>query len=194
MKLWKFSDLFPVAQTPQRKYKDAEDPQRFRRLIWLLVYHSIFKHTPHFCLRSLRIWILRGFGAKIGYGCKVAPSCFVWAPWNLIMGNFACLGNGVDCYSVATITLEDYTTVSQRAFLCTASHDISSIERPLFFRDIRLCEHSWVCAESFVGPGVNVGRGAVLGAKSVVTRDVEPWAVMVGNPARKIKSRTISTK
>jgi putative colanic acid biosynthesis acetyltransferase WcaF len=136
--------------------------------------------------------ILRLFGAKIGKGCKIAPSCFVWAPWNLQMGNYACLADGVDCYSVSLISMMDYSTVSQRAFLCGASHDISKIERPLIHRPIVISKHAWICAEAFVGPGVIVGEGAVVGSRGVVMKSVEPWVVIAGNPAVKIKDRKIS--
>jgi putative colanic acid biosynthesis acetyltransferase WcaF len=176
---------------PSRIYVDAPVPGKKKRLIWAVVYWSLFKHTPRFFLGAWRLSLLRLFGAKIGSGCKVAPSCFVWAPWNLEMGNYACLGDGVDCYNVDKIVLGDYSTVSQRAFLCSASHDISKIERPLFHKPIRIDTHAWVCAEAFVGPGVTVGEGAVVGARAVVMKPVEPWAVMVGNPAVKLKSREI---
>lgn len=177
---------------PQRIYIDAPSEGRLRRLLWTAVYFFVFKRTPRFCMGGVRRKILRLFGAKIGKGCKIAPSCFVWAPWNLEMGNFACLADGVDCYSVDRILMMDYSTVSQRAFLCGASHDITKIERPLFHRPIVISKHAWICAEAFVGPGVIVGEGAVVGAGSVVMRSVEPWAVMMGNPSVKIKSREIT--
>jgi len=162
-----------------------------RRLIWETVYLLLFRPTPRFALGKWRLFLLRRFGAKIGAGCRVAPSCFVWAPWNLEMGIYACLADGVDCYSQAKITLGDYSTVSQRAFLCTASHDISSLERPLFSESITIADHAWVCAEAFVGPGISIGEGAVIGARAVVTRDVAPWKIMAGNPAHVIGDRQI---
>jgi len=136
--------------------------------------------------------LLRLFGASIGEGCKVAPTCFVWAPWNLEMGTYACLGDGVDCYSVAKIILGDYSTVSQRSFLCTATHDINTLKRELVSKPITIEGHAWVGAEAFVGSGVYIGEGAVVGARAVVVGDVNEWTVVAGNPAKFIKKRRIT--
>lgn len=179
------------ATSVERIYVDAPIPGKRKRLLWSVVYLIFFKPTPRFCLGKWRNFLLTVFGAKIGTGCKVAPTCFVWAPWNLVMGNYACLGDGVDCYAVDKITLEDYSTVSQRAFLCGASHDIKKIERPLFHKPIVIKKHAWICAEAFIGPGVTVGEGSVVGARAVIFKDVDNWSVMAGNPALKIKERKL---
>lgn len=164
---------------------------RARRMLWGIVYHLFFKPTPRFIFKAWRRWLLRRFGAKIGQGAHIAPSCFVWAPWNLSMGDYACLGDGVDCYSQSEITLGDYSTVSQRSYLCTASHDIRQFSRPLISSPITIAPHAWVCAEAFIGPGVEIGEGAIVAARAVVVRDVAPWKVMGGNPAREIGQRRI---
>jgi putative colanic acid biosynthesis acetyltransferase WcaF len=161
-------------------------------LVWLVVYYFLFRWTPSFCLHTWRICLLRLFGATIGHGCKVAPSAFVWAPWNLTMGDFCCLAGHTDIYTVDSITIASNVTVSQRSFLCTASHDICSLRRPLTHKPIAIGEHAWVCAEAFVGPGVTIGEGSVVAARGVVTRDVAPWTVVGGNPAKKIKDRDVN--
>lgn len=162
---------------------------RFRRAIWGIAYYTLFRPTPRFILGGWRRFLLRRFGAEIGAGAVIAPSCFVWAPWNLRMGVHACLGGGVDCYNQAMITLGDYATVSQRAFLCTASHSISSVERPLVSGPIAIGSHAWVCAEAFVGRGVTIGVGAVIGARSALFGSAEPWQVYQGNPAVRLYER-----
>ncbi|MCK0195606.1 putative colanic acid biosynthesis acetyltransferase [Ancylobacter sp. 6x-1] len=167
---------------------------RVKRLIWGGVYFLFFRPTPRFCLEKWRLFLLRAFGAKIGHGSRVAPSCTVWAPWNLTMGNYACLADGVDCYSIAPISLGDYSTVSQRSFLCSASHDPYLLERPLFAKPISIASHAWVCAEAFIGPGITVAEGAVVGARAVVVKNVEPWTIVAGNPARLIKKRVIERR
>lgn len=176
----------------QRIYVD-EMPRRLkmRRLLWQVVRAFLFRPTPRFALNGWRLSLLRLFGAQIGEGCRVAPDCNVWAPWNLRMGVYACLADGVDCYSHDRVELGDYSTVSQRSFLCTASHRISSLERPLFSRPIRIQPHAWVCAEAFIGPGITIAEGAVVGARAVVTRDVEKWTIVAGNPARRIGLRPL---
>ena len=136
--------------------------------------------------------MLRLFGAKIGNNCVVHPSCKVWQPWNLTIGDYVALAEHVDCYSVDKIVIGACATISQGAYLCCASHDIASPTMELIYRPIVIESQAWVAARAFVGPGVTVGEGAVIGACAVVTKDVEPWTVVAGNPARFIKKRVIA--
>jgi putative colanic acid biosynthesis acetyltransferase WcaF len=99
----------------------------------------------------------------------------------------SCLGDYVDCYTVDRVTLEPYATVSQYAFLCTASHDYTVKNMPVTTAPIKIGQQAWVAADAFVGPGVTIGEGAVVGARASVFRSVEPWTVVGGNPARIIK-------
>ena len=107
------------------------------------------------------------------------------------MKDHACLASGVDCYNAALIELGVNATVSQRAFLCTASHDITSPCHEQIERPIMIADRAWVAAEAFIGPGVTVGKGAVVGARAAVFKDVEPWTVVGGNPARVLKKRVL---
>lgn len=174
----------------QRIYIDSMPRAlRVRRLVWSVVYALLFRPTPRFACEGWRRFLLRQFGATIGKGCRIAPTCFVWAPWNLRMGVYACLGDGVDCYTHGEVTMGDYSTVSQRSFLCTASHDINYLARPLIFSPIMIGAHAWICAEAFVGPGVEVGEGAIVAARAVVVRSVAPWTIIGGNPGRIIGHR-----
>ncbi len=103
------------------------------------------------------------------------------------MGEGSCLADYVNCYSVDRVTLESHTTVSQYTFLCTASHDYTISEMPLVTAPIRIGRGAWVAADVFIGPGVTIGERAVVGARASVFRDVDPWTVVGGNPARIIK-------
>jgi len=108
------------------------------------------------------------------------------------MGEHSCLANDVDCYCVAPIVLGAHSIVSQYSYLCTATHDYTDPGFPLIARPITIGAHAWVAAGAFVGPGVTVGEGAVIGARSATFKDVPPWAVVAGNPARKIKDRVLT--
>lgn len=108
------------------------------------------------------------------------------------MGQFSAMGDAVDCYTVSKITIGSKVAISQRAFLCTGTHDISDLRRPLVSKPIVIHDHAWVCAEVFIGPGLTVGEGAVIGARSAVFKNVEPWTVNGGNPAKFIRRRTIA--
>lgn len=161
---------------------------RFGRLLWLIVAATLFRWSPVPCF-GFRRWLLRSFGAKVHPSAVVYPSCRVWAPWNLELGERACLGRDVDCYSVDRVVLEQDVTVSQGAYLCTASHDIDVPNRPLTTKAILVRRGAWIFARAMVGPGVTVGEGSCVGACAVVMRDTPPFSVVAGNPARIIRER-----
>jgi putative colanic acid biosynthesis acetyltransferase WcaF len=170
------------------KFKD-----KLARTLWAAVYHALFRVSPvpfHFWRRL----ILRVFGATIEQGANAYPKCIIWAPWNLKMGKYSCLANHVDCYNVAPVALRDFSTVSQYSFLCTATHDYESPRFDLIAKPITVGNQAWIAAGAFVGPGISIGDGAVVGARSSVTRDVAPWTVVAGNPARLIKHRVIRSR
>lgn len=108
-----------------------------------------------------------------------------------MVGDEASIAHSVDCYNVGLIQIGSHATVSQYAFLCGASHDISDPNMMLISAPIHIDDQAWVCAGAFISPGVHIHQGAVVGARSVVTRDVEPWTVVAGNPARHIRVREL---
>jgi putative colanic acid biosynthesis acetyltransferase WcaF len=133
--------------------------------------------------------LLRLFGAKIGRGVQVMPSVKIWAPWNLSISDFSTVSHGVDLYNVDRVEIGRHATVSQRAFLCTASHEIDHPNMPLITAPIKICDGAWVCAEAYIHPGVTLGTDAVVGVRSVVLHDVPDRQVVGGNPARLIRER-----
>jgi|CXWL01.1.fsa_nt_gi putative colanic acid biosynthesis acetyltransferase WcaF len=163
---------------------------RIMRVVWDLTYLLLFRYTPR-PLHRWRIFILRCFGAQIGQHCHVYPKVKIWAPWNLEMHDYACLANDVTCYSQAKITVQERAIVSQGAHLCTGSHDYNDPDFPLFARPITIGKDAWVCTDAFIGPGVTVGEGAVLGARAAAFKDLQTWQVYSGNPAQPIKQRQI---
>lgn len=178
--------------TAQRLYVDSlSRNNKIARALWQIVRALFFTPFPGPLFKRWRIFLLRRFGATIGQGCKVDASCKIWWPGNLIMGDYACLADSVDCYNVSPITIGNYATVSQRAFLCSASHATNTLSRPLVHAPITIKTHAWVCAEAFVGPGVIVHEGAVLGARGLAMRDLDTWTIYAGNPARPLKKREI---
>ncbi len=164
---------------------------RMLRFLWQLVWLFLFKLTPSLALNGWRCALLRLFGADLRATIGVSPTCRVWAPWNLHIGEFVSLGQNVDLYSVSPITIGSQVVISRDAYICTASHDISSSSMELTYKPIVIGSYVWIAAKAFVGPGVTIGEGAVVGACAVVTKDVEPWTVVAGNPAKFIKKRVI---
>lgn len=174
------------------KYNDAISlSNKLLRMLWNVVYWILFRPSIGPLFYKWRIFILRCFGAKIDWSAHVYAGAKIWAPWNLIMGENSCLSSDVDCYNVDIVLIGSNVVVSQKAYLCTASHEITHVAYPLITSPIIIKDQAWVAAEAFVGMGVTIGEGAVVGARSVVTKNVEPWTVVGGNPARFIKKRII---
>lgn len=163
---------------------------RLMRAVWGVVYALLFRPSP----RPLHVWrafLLRCFGARLGKQCHVYPKARIWAPWNLRMDDHAGMADDVICYSIAPITLGERVVVSQGVHLCTGTHDYEDPLFQLVARPIYVGAKAWLCTESFVGPGVTVGEGTVIGARSVVTKDMPAWTVCAGHPCRPIKPRTL---
>lgn len=161
---------------------------RIRRLIWSLAWLVLAAWTPSFFWRW-RGMVLRLFGAKIHHTAIVRASARIWWPGHLTMAEHASLGPGAICYNVAPVILGAYAIVSQRAHLCTAGHDVDDADFPLVARPITIGARAWVAAEAFVGPGVELGEGAVLGARGVAFKSLDAWTIHGGNPARLLRSR-----
>ncbi len=167
---------------------------RIARAIWGVVYIFLFRPFGTKVFRAWRNFILRCFGSKLHSGAGVYASVKIWCPWNLEMEDNAWLGPHVDCYNAARIKIGKDATVSQGAFLCTATHNIYSKEHELITAPIFISSQAWVAANAYIGPGVTIGEGAVVGATASVYKDVEPWSVVGGNPAKFIKKREIITE
>ena len=137
-------------------------------------------------------FILRCFGARLAKTAVVYSSTRIYAPWNLEMGEHSCLADDVDCYNVDKVKVGANTTISQKSYLCTASHDITKPNLPLITAPITIEDQVWIGADAFIGMGVTVRQGAVVGARASVYKDVEGWTVVGGNPAKFIKERKIT--
>lgn len=174
------------------RYRDALSlKNKMARAVWIAFAAVFFRPFAGPLFRYYRAAVLRVWGARIGRRCAIAAGVKIWAPWNLTVGNYVAVANGAELYGVASIALGDHSTISQGAYICTASHDITSKLKPLVFKPICIDSFSWVCARAIVLPGVTVGEGAVVGAGAVVTKDVVPWTVVGGNPAKVIGKREL---
>ena len=161
----------------------------FLRVLWGFG-KVVFRLTPRPCF-GLRRAILRSFGATVGSNVNIYPSALIYYPWNLEVGDGSSIGEWALVYNLGSVTIGERTTISQRAHLCAGTHDYRNPVLPLIKPPIVIGDEVWVCADAFIGPNVTVANGAVVGACSVVTRDVEPLAVVAGNPAKYVKTRVI---
>jgi putative colanic acid biosynthesis acetyltransferase WcaF len=161
-------------------------PNKLGRLLWWVVHAVLFRYSPR-PLHQWRSFLLRCFGARLGTGCHIYGSAKIWAPWNLECGSWACIANDAEIYNPARVFLGEGAMVSQGAFLCAASHDYADPAFPLIHEAIVVGNRAWVAARAVVLMGVKIGEGSVIGAGSVVTKDVPPNTVCAGNPARVVK-------
>lgn len=163
---------------------------RVSRQVWNWVWLLLFRPSPRPC-HAWRAFLLRLFGARIGRHVHVYPAARIWAPWNLEIGSHVGVADGVTIYNMNSIKIGDYCVISQGAHLCGGSHDYNSANFQLVAAPIVLQPRVWICAEAFIAPGVTIAQGAVVGARSVVTRSLpQSWAVYAGMPAKKIGERT----
>ncbi|MCA0132440.1 LbetaH domain-containing protein [Winogradskyella alexanderae] len=162
------------------------------RLLWTLVWTLLARPLPRSLGKGWKRFLLRLFGAKIHKTAHVYSSVRIYMPWNLEMAEYSCLAPEVDCYNVAKITIGAHSTVSQKTYLCSASHDITKTDQPLIHKPIIIDDQVWVGANAFIGMGVTLGQGAVVGARAAVFKDVAPWTIVGGNPAKIIKKRVLS--
>ncbi len=145
-------------------------------------------------MHGWRRFLLRIFGAKIGARVRVYPSVRIWAPRNLLIGDSVTVGPKATLYSVDLIELHDNVIVSQGAHLCSATHDICAKDFALLCGPIIVHENAWVASEAFVCPGIKIGQSAVVGARSIVTKNVAAYSVVAGNPAKVIGQRPVDAR
>ena len=165
---------------------------QIKRLVWNMVWFIFVRPFPKRTANQWNLLLLRCFGAKVHKTAVVYSSAKIYMPWHLEMHENSCLAAEVDCYNVNKVILKANTIVSQKAYLCTASHEINNRNFQLITAPIILEDQSWVGASAFIGMGVTIGQGAVVGATASVYKDVPSWTVVGGNPAKFLKNRNIS--
>lgn len=165
---------------------------KVKRVLWNVIFAILFRPFPTMAFWRWRWLLLRCFGAKVSMYGHVYASAKIWAPWNLVIEEGGCLGPDTICYNQAEVSIGKNAIVSQYAYLCTAGHDVDRricAEEGLQIAPIRIEDNTWIGTRAFVGMGVTIGEGAVVGATASVYKDVEPWTVVGGNPAKVIKKR-----
>jgi putative colanic acid biosynthesis acetyltransferase WcaF len=155
---------------------------------WWIVQGSLFRWSPQF-LYGWRRFLLRMFGAKIGTGVLIRPSAKITYPWKLTVGDHSWIGDDAILYSWAKIEIGPHSVVSQKSYLCTGYHDHNNLSFDILAAPITIGRECWVAADVFVGPGISIGNGAVVGARSTVLHDLPPGTICLGNPAKPVRKR-----
>jgi len=165
--------------------------QRLKMLLWEYVWDIFCVWTPK-PANAWRIFWLKAFGAKI-YGCPfVHQRARIQIPWNLTMHDRACLGDRANAYTLGQIEIFEHATVGQEVYLSTGTHAFNKETMNLITSKITIKANAFIGARAFVLPGITIGEFAIVGACSVVTKDVEAWTVVGGNPAKFIKKRELT--
>jgi putative colanic acid biosynthesis acetyltransferase WcaF len=171
-------------------YSSPWDKKTLIRMgIWNIAWALLCRWTPK-PLRAWRIAVLRIFGAQIEGIVFVASSANIKMPWQLTMKDRSCIGPGAQIYNLAPVRISERATVAQEVYLCCGTHQFDHPALPLVVGPIEVGSDAFLGARAFVHPGIEIGPGAIVGACSVVTRDVQPWTVCAGNPARMIRGRS----
>ena len=158
--------------------------------LWWIVQDTLFRWSPQF-MYGWRRFLLKLFGAKIGKDVIIRPTAKVTFPWKVKIGDYSWIGDDVVLYSLGEIEIGNNVVISQRSYICTGSHDYTKIDFPILAKKIVIEDEAWLATDVFVAPGVKIGKGTVVGARSSVFKDLPPGKVCIGNPAKPIKDRIV---
>lgn len=176
-------DLSKVPSDTPRKVK-------LLRALWGLFQLPFLPHTPK-ALSPLRIALLKLFGAHIGQHCEVGAGVKIWVPWNLTMGEYTAIGANTEIQNFVMVTIGRHVVISQRNYICTSTHDHTHPHFPTVSTPIVIGSQSWVASECVLGPGAEIGEGAVISVRSVVSKPMPPWMICAGSPCRPVTERVI---
>lgn len=158
------------------------------RLLWGMVQSTLYQFSPR-PMHQWRCFLLRLFGATVGRRVHPYPGSRFWAPWNTVVGNDVGIADGAVIYAMKKIVIGDRTTISQESYICGGTHDFTRADMPLVAKEVLIGSDCWLAARCFVHPGVRIGDGVVVGACSVVVKDLPGWSVCVGNPCKPLRGR-----
>lgn len=161
--------------------------------LWWIVQSTLFRGSPQI-LYGWRRFLLELFGAKIGEGVLIRPSARVTYPWKVKIGDHVWIGDHAELYSLGDIEIGSDVVISQRSYLCAATHDHSKPSFDMVEKKITIEDQAWLAADVFVAPGVTIGRGSVIGARSSVFSDMPEGMICFGSPAKPIKPRNNSSQ
>lgn len=156
--------------------------------IWWIVQAIFFKASPQF-MYGWRRFLLRMFGAKIGKKVVLRPSVTTTYPWKVSIGDYSWIGDNVTLYSLGEIEIGKNVVVSQESYLCTGSHDYTKLDFPIYQKKIYIEDECWLATDVYVAPGITIGKGTVVGARSSVFKNLPKNKICIGSPAKIIRDR-----
>lgn len=161
-----------------------------KKTLWYFTNLIFFKTMFPFP-SSIKVKLLRLFGAQIGIGIVIKPDINIKYPWFLTIGDHCWIGEGVWIDNLAPITIGSNVCISQGAYLLTGSHDYKKSTFDLITKSITLHDGVWIGAKAIVTPGITCHTHSVLAVGSIATSDLEAYGIYQGNPATKKRERVI---
>ncbi|RNL83559.1 colanic acid biosynthesis acetyltransferase WcaF [Sinomicrobium pectinilyticum] len=158
--------------------------------LWWVVDSVFFKPSPQI-MYAWRRFLLRLFGAKVGKGVIIRSSAKITYPWKLSIGDYSWIGDDVVLYTLGEIEIGHNVVVSQKTYLCTGSHDYKKVDFPIYSDKIVIEDQCWLATDVYVGPGVTIGSGTVVGARSSVFKSLPVGKICIGSPVKILKDRTV---
>jgi len=162
--------------------------QRIKMLVWDYTWAIFCSWTPK-PANAWRIFILRLFGTKIYGKPFVHQRARIQIPWNLTLYNRAAIGDRTVIYSLGEIVIHESAIVSQEAYVCTGTHAFENSNKNLITAPVVIGANSFIGARAFILPGITIGAHAIVGACSVVTKNVDEGETVRGNPATASKKK-----
>lgn len=182
------NNTFNPVQTSQMSRND-----KIKNYIWSFVYITFFRYSPSILsvFRKYRLLLLKCFGANLDWSVSIHPKAKIDYPWNLTMQNMSSLGENCWVYAMNKISIGEKTCIGKDVYLLTGSHDVTSPSFDLVTKPINIGNYCWLATGVTVLPGVSIEDGCVVSANSTVTKNIEPWQIIGGNPAKLIKKRDL---
>lgn len=159
--------------------------------LWMIVQGTLWRWSPR-PLYGWRRMLLRLFGAQVGHGALIRPTASVTYPWNISVGHHTWIGDDCTLYSLGRIEIGSNVSIAHQVYLCTGYHDFETLDFEQKTKPIRIEDECWLPNDIFVGPGVTIGRGTVVGARSSVFASLPPGMICYGSPAKAVKKRNES--
>lgn len=180
------SDLDIAANRGSVKYSFNE---QLRRIFW--IFGQILFRFSFRTMFGWRNFILRIYGAKIGKNVNIYNTAKIYMPWNFEIGDWSSIGEDVLIYNLGIVVVGSKSTISHRSHICAGTHDYTNVNLPLLKPPVMVGNQVWICADSFIGPGITINEGAVVAARAVVVKSVPEWQIVAGNPAKFIGERKL---
>lgn len=159
--------------------------------LWWIVQGTLFSWSPQ-AFFGWRRFLLRLFGAKIGKNTAIRSSVQVTYPWKVEIGDYTWVGDDCVLYSLGSIKIGSNVAIAHKVYFNTGGHDYQKPTFDIFSKPVVIEDECWITNDVYIAPGVTIGKGTVVGARSTVLTSLPPGKVCVGSPVKIIKDRIVS--